>query len=77
MKLITHKVLVDAGDKQERVLLVNTITGTVDVLSKEEAALLRAWEQAQNIEVQTCDSQVAVLFEGLAAHKFLIETDAE
>lgn len=77
MKLITHKVLVDAGDKQERGLLVNTITGTIDVLSKAETALLRTWDQAQAVRVQPGDSQAAALYEGLLARGFLVETDAE
>lgn len=76
MQLITHKVVVDAEDRQRRSLLVNTITGSIDVLSKEEAEMLRAWDAAPNIERPT-EAQAAELYEGLLAHGFLAETEAE
>ena len=50
MKLIEHMVLVNAEDQQERGLLVNTINGIIDVLSKEEAELIRSWEHMSPVE---------------------------
>lgn len=77
MKLIEHMVLVNAEDRQERGLLVNTINGIIDVLSREEAELVRAWEHAPQVEADPENETEKALYEGLLAHGFLVESEEE
>ena len=77
MKLIKHMVLVEASDTKERGLLVNTITGSIDVLSKEEAALVKEWKDKPEIAENPEEEPAASLWQGLLAHGFLVKSDEE
>lgn len=74
MKLISNKILVDVGDHSDRALLLNTLTGIINVLDKEEVKQLLAWDKETDIQVSTDNKN---FFNELLLQKYIVENDEE
>lgn len=74
MVLIENMLLVNLEDKENHQILINTLNGKVNILSKEETECVKSWQKMKNIQYK---EKERALFEELNFEGYLVKDRKE
>ena len=75
MKIIKNKILIDINNEKRQSILINTLTGTMNVLEIEETECIKKWDNKKEIFVENVFQKK--LYEELIKNKYIVESSQE